>query len=183
MQALLQAYQAGQLRAEPVCVVSNRSQAPGLETARAMNIRAEFISFKDCKEGERKVIELAKSLNADFIVLAGFMRVISCLLIDAFQNRIINIHPSLLPSFPGLEAQQQAVDYGVRYSGCTTHFVTAGVDAGPIILQRLVEVEPEDSGDTLGARILEQEHPLLIETVNLMADDRLSVHGRIVRVS
>jgi phosphoribosylglycinamide formyltransferase-1 len=121
---------------------------------------------------------LVKEAGADFIVLAGFMRVVTPLLIDAFPNRIVNIHPSLLPSFPGLHAQEQALQYGVRFSGCTTHFVNAGVDSGPVILQRAVEVKPGDTEETLSARILVEEHRLIVETVNLLADDKLVVDGR-----
>lgn len=183
MQALLDAHAAGRLAALPVCVVSNRSQAPGLDIARERGIRTEFISFKDVQAGEKAVIQLARDLGAEFIVLAGFMRVVTSLLIDAFPNRIINIHPSLLPAFPGLDAQRQALEYGVRYSGCTTHFVTTGVDTGPIILQRVVDVRPDDTSDTLAARILEHEHPLLVETVNLLANDRLLLQGRTVRIA
>jgi phosphoribosylglycinamide formyltransferase 1 len=175
MRALLEAHRDGRLRAEPALVISNRSQAPGLETARALGVRVEFVSFKDAQADELRTIELAREVGAEFIVLAGFMRVLSPTLIDAFPDRIINIHPSLLPAFPGLHAQRQALDYGVRVSGCTTHFVNTGVDTGPIILQRVVEVKPDDTEETLSARILEQEHSLLIETVNLLADDRLQV--------
>ena len=178
LQALLEAHRAGRLSAEPVLVISNRSQAPGLETARSFGVRTEFVSFKDVQAGETRAIELAREVQADFMVLAGFMRVVTHTLIHAFPNRIINIHPSLLPAFPGLHAQQQALDYGVRVSGCTTHLVNEGVDAGPVILQRVVDVKQDDTEESLSARILTEEHQALVETVNLMADDRLQVVGR-----
>lgn len=183
MAALLEAHRDGRLRAEPALVISNRSQAPGLEIARTFGVRAEFVSFKDARAGERRVIELASDVEAEFIVLAGFMRVVTETLINAFPHRIANIHPSLLPAFPGLHAQQQAVDYGVRVSGCTTHLVNTGVDTGPIILQSVVEVKPNDTAETLAARILVEEHKLIVETVNLLADDRLKVeHDRRVEI-
>lgn len=175
MKALLDAHRAGQLRAEPAWVISNRAQAPGLETARAMGVRTEVVPWKDPEAAERRVIERAREAGADFVVLAGFMRVVTATLIDAFPNRIINIHPSLLPAFPGLHAQKQALEYGVRVSGCTTHFVNAGVDAGPVILQRVVEVKPDDTETALSDRILVEEHKLIVETVNRMADGRLRV--------
>lgn len=178
MEALLTAYAAGKLQAEPVLVISNRAAAPGLDIARARGIRAEVVSFKDRAAGERRVLELTQECEVELLVLAGFMRVISPLLIEAFLNRIINIHPSLLPAFPGLDAQQQALDYGVRYSGCTTHFVTVGVDAGPIIRQSVVPVMPDDTLASLSARILAQEHTTLIDSVNDWATGDLTVDGR-----
>ena len=183
LQALLEAHREGRLSAEPVLVISNRSQAPGLETARSFGVRTEFVSFKDVQAGETRAIELAREVQADFMVLAGFMRVVTPTLIHAFPNRIINIHPSLLPAFPGLHAQQQALDYGVRVSGCTTHLVNEGVDAGPVILQRVVDVQQDDTEESLSARILTEEHQALVETVNLMADDCLQVVGRKVIMS
>ncbi len=183
MAALLKAHREGRLHAEPALVVSNRAQAPGLEVARNFGVRTEVVSFKETEVGEERVIALAREVGAEFIVLAGFMRVITETLINAFPDRMINIHPSLLPAFPGLHAQKQAVQYGVRVSGCTTHFVNTGVDTGPIIMQRVVEVKPDDTEETLSARILVEEHELLVETVNLLATNRLSRIGdRIVSV-
>ena len=178
MQALLAAHQAGQLRANPVLVISNRAAAAGLETARSFGVRTEVVSFKDVAAGEARVLELAREEQVDLVVLAGFMRVISATLVHAFRHRIINIHPSLLPSFPGLHAQRQALEYGVRVSGCTTHFVDTGVDTGPIILQAAVPVEPDDAEDSLSARILKQEHRILVASVNLWAEGRLTVVDR-----
>ncbi len=183
MEALLKAHAAGELQAEPVLVISNRAAAPGLDTARAHGVRTEVVSFKDREAGEQRVLDLTRECAVELLVLAGFMRVLSPTLIEAFPNRIINIHPSLLPSFPGLHAQRQALEYGVRFSGCTTHFVNAGVDTGPIIRQSVVPVEPDDTEETLSARILEQEHATLVHSVNDWAADRLSVEGRHVRVS
>lgn len=183
MAALLEAHRDGRLRAEPVLVISNRAQAQGLEVAQRYGVRTEVVSFKDVAAGEARVIELARAAGAEFIVLAGFMRVITETLINAFPDRIINIHPSLLPAFPGLHAQKQAVEYGVRVSGCTTHFVNKGVDTGPIIMQRVVEVKSDDTEDTLADRILTEEHKLIVETVNLLTDNRLSrFDGRKVEI-
>lgn len=181
MQALLEAWRAGDLPATPAAVIHNREQAPGRDVARSYGVRTEWIPWRDPNAAEDQVLALAKETGASFIVLAGFMRVITQNLIDAFPNRIINIHPSLLPAFPGLHAQQQALDYGVKVSGCTTHFVQAGVDTGPVILQRTVDVKADDTEDSLSARILEQEHELIVETVRLMSQDRLSVSGRHVQ--
>ena len=182
LQALLEAHRGGQLSAEPVLVISNRSQAPGLEMAQGYGVHTEFVSFKDSAAGEARALDLAAEVEADFIVLAGFMRVVSERLVRAFPNRIINIHPSLLPAFPGLHAQQQALAYGVRVSGCTTHFVNEGVDTGPIIQQRVVDVLPEDTEERLSARILVEEHKAIVETVQWMAEGRLTVHGRVVQI-
>jgi phosphoribosylglycinamide formyltransferase 1 len=180
MEALVRAHRAGRLQAEPVLVVSNRAHAPGLEIARSLGVPAEVVSFKDVAAGEARVIERARELGAELVVLAGFMRVISPALIGAFPDRIINIHPSLLPAFPGLDAQRQALDYGVRISGCTTHLVNEGVDTGPIILQRVVPVQSGDTVETLSARILAEEHQALVASVNLLATGRLKVVGRTV---
>ncbi len=178
MTALLEAHAAGNLHIQPVLVISNRALAPGLETARAHQVRTEVVSFKDRDAGEGRVLELTRECGVDLVVLAGFMRVISPRLIEAFPQRIINIHPSLLPAFPGLHAQQQAWEYGVRVSGCTTHFVTAGVDSGPIIMQRVVPVREDDTEESLAARILEQEHQALVATVNAWAEGGLNLQGR-----
>lgn len=182
MQALLEVWKRGELPAEPACVIHNREQAPGAALARSYGVRTEWVPWRNPVTAEQRVLEIARETQAAFIVLAGFMRVIGSILIEAFPDRIINIHPSLLPAFPGLNAQQQALDYGVKVSGCTTHFVHAGVDTGPVILQRVVEVKRDDTEASLSARILEQEHPLIVETVRLMALGHLQVEGRRVVV-
>lgn len=182
MEALLRARRDGRLSADPVLVISNRSAAPGLAVARAFGVRTEVVSFKDREAGEQRVIALAAGVGAEFLVLAGFMRVVSVTLIHAFPDRIINIHPSLLPAFPGLHAQRQAIDHGVRVSGCTTHFVREGVDEGPIIHQRVVAVDAVDTEASLSERILVQEHKALVETVQWLAAGCLSLEGRRVHV-
>jgi phosphoribosylglycinamide formyltransferase 1 len=182
MQALLEAHREGRLQAEPVLVIHNREQAGGVAVAQSFGVPTEWIRWHDPAAAEQQVIQRAAAVGAEWIVLAGFMRVLSPRLIDAFPHRIINIHPSLLPSFPGLHAQQQALAYGVRISGCTTHFVNAGVDTGPVILQRMVPVQSDDTDETLSARILVEEHRALVETVQLFAENRIVVEGRRTRI-
>ena len=131
---------------------------------------------------EAAVIEALDGHGAQLICLAGFMRVLSEEFVAHYPQQILNIHPSLLPSFPGLQGQRKAVEYGVRFSGCTVHFVVSEVDAGPIVLQAAVPVEPDDTGDTLAARILEQEHRIYPEAVRLFAEQRLRIEDRVVRI-
>lgn len=183
MEALLRAEKQGALYARCALVVSDKSDARGLEVARSYSIPTEVIPWKDSDAAELRCLDMLRRAGADFIVLAGFMRILKKTLIDTYRNKIINIHPSLLPSFPGLRAQKQALDSGVRVTGCTTHFVNDGVDAGPIILQKTVPVLEGDDEDTLSNRILPFEHELLVESVNLFAADCLEiVEGRHVRI-
>ena len=131
---------------------------------------------------DRAVLEVLRKHDVELVVLAGYMKIVTRVLIDAYPNRIMNIHPSLLPSFPGLKAQQQALDWGVKVSGCTVHFVTEGVDTGPIIRQAVVPIQENDTAETLEARILAEEHRIYSEAIQLFADGRLSVEGRRVRI-
>jgi phosphoribosylglycinamide formyltransferase-1 len=171
-QAIHDAIQTGRLQAEIVCVLSNRPDAPGLERAREYGYAAHAIDHKQFarralhEEEVRHVLDAAKP---DFIVLAGYMRLLSAGFVERYRHRILNIHPSLLPSFPGVDAQAQAVAYGVKVSGCTVHFVDEHLDAGPIIVQRAVPVEDGDTAETLSARILEQEHQAYVEALQLLA--------------
>src|SRR5207248_8390141 len=159
--AIDDAIRRGVLDAEIVCVISNRPDAPGIELARARKHHAHAIDNRDFASRaahEAEVLRILDSARPDYIVLAGYMRVLSAEFIARYPNRILNIHPSLLPAFPGVDAQAQAVAYGVKISGCTVHFVTEKVDDGPIIVQRPVEVRDDDTGETLAARILVEEH-------------------------
>jgi phosphoribosylglycinamide formyltransferase-1 len=140
------------------------------------------IDFPEREDHDRRVVEILESERIDVVVLAGYMRLLSEVFVSSFENRIINVHPSLLPAFKGLKAQWQAVEYGVRVSGCTTHFVNLKMDAGPIILQKEVLVYQNDTGDTLADRILPFEHEILVKSVNLFCEDRLRVSGRRVLI-
>ncbi|RME86496.1 MAG: phosphoribosylglycinamide formyltransferase [Planctomycetota bacterium] len=175
LHALLKAYREGNLLADPVLILTNKKNAPGLRYGKEYQVPTFYIPWKDSIFAERKSVEKCREFQVDFIVLAGFMKILKGPLLEAFENRIINIHPSLLPAFPGKEAQKQAIEYGVRYSGCTTHFVNKEVDGGPIILQKVVEVDPNDSPEDLAARILPWEHKILVETVNLFGTDSLTI--------
>jgi phosphoribosylglycinamide formyltransferase-1 len=186
LQAIIDRSIAGELDAEVVCVVSNRADAFGLERARKHGIAAlhlDYRQFSNRQEYDTALTERLKSFNVDLVVLAGFMRIVTPTLLEAFPNRVMNIHPALLPSFPGLDAQKQALDYGAKISGCTVHFVDAGTDTGPIILQTAVPVLEDDTVESLSARIHVEEHRLYPAAVQLFAEGRLTVEGRKVRIS
>jgi len=135
-------------------------------------------NYKNKKEYEEKIKEILQSFRVDLVVLAGYMKIVGKTLLEAFPNRIINIHPSLLPSFPGLEAQKQAWEYGVKISGCTVHFVDEGIDSGPIIGQRAVPVYDDDTPETLAERILQEEHKLIVESVKKVLTEEYEIIGR-----
>lgn len=158
--AIHEAIQRGDLNATICCVISNVADAPGLEKAREFGLNTECLPSQGVKreDYDRQLVEKIEQYDPALICLAGFMRILSPVMIRAFPSRILNIHPALLPSFPGLHAQRQALQHGVKVSGCTVHFADEGVDTGPIILQRTVEVLEGDDEETLSARILEQEH-------------------------
>ena len=186
MEALVQAMQQGRIAADPVVVLSNKRSAAGLETAAAAGIPTEVVRRRKGmthEEHDALVIEALEPYRVDLVCLAGYMRLLSPRMVSRFPNRILNIHPSLLPAFPGLDAQQQALDYGARYSGCTVHFVDEECDHGPIVLQAAVPIEPGDDAGTLSARILEQEHRIYPEAVALFFQRRLTVDGRRVRIT
>ena len=172
LQALIDAEKEGKLSGKIVVVISNNAEAYGLERAIKAFILAEVI------EQEQEIIEKLKEMEVDLIVLAGFMKILSKEFVKERKNAIINIHPSLLPSFKGLNAQEQALEYGVKITGCTTHFVDEGMDSGPIILQKEVKVETNDTVETLSRRILDEEHDLLAKTVELFCKEQLTVKGR-----
>ena len=184
--ALLKNIEKGVLKNCRIAVVfSNNPNAKGLEYAAKAGIKTIVIPSKnrsDRVEYDKEIINALSEYNVDLICLAGYMRIVTEELVEAYKNKIINIHPALLPSFPGLHAQKQALDYGVKVSGCTVHFVDGGMDTGPIILQKTVPVYDNDTEDTLSARILEQEHTAYSEAVALYAAGRLKVSGRKVEI-
>ncbi|NWF94916.1 MAG: phosphoribosylglycinamide formyltransferase [Candidatus Thorarchaeota archaeon] len=185
LQALIDAQAEDNLGGEIVIVISNKSNALGLERATKAGIRTEVVTKLDYPEREdhdRRVVELLRECNVDLVVLAGYMRILTSVLVDAYKNRIINIHPSLLPAFKGVDAQKQALEYGVKITGCTTHFVDLDMDAGPIILQTSVPVMNDDTEETLAERILIEEHKILVRSVRLFCQDRLRLQGRRVLV-
>ncbi len=187
MQSIVDAIEAGTLDAEIVCVLADVPGAKILERAARHNIPAQYLScapFKTKLEGEAEenYIRVMKEAGADTVVLAGFMRIVKPGLLAAFPNRVLNIHPALLPAFPGLHSWKQALDYGCRVAGCTVHFVDAGTDSGPIIVQRCVPVEPGDTPETLHARIQVQEHLAYPEALRLLAAGRLTIEGRRVLI-
>jgi phosphoribosylglycinamide formyltransferase 1 len=185
MVSLVRAMREGRIDADPVVVISNVPDAPGLARAVEWAIPAEVVDSKEVKPRavhEEKVLELLRRYEVDLVCLAGYMRLLSPLLVSAFRDRILNIHPALLPAFPGLHAQKQALDHGVKISGCTVHFVDEQCDHGPIVLQAAVPVLDADDEESLSARILEQEHRIYPEAVALFFQGRLVVEGRRVRV-
>lgn len=183
--AIQETIERGDIDAETVILITNNPDAKALESTKARNIEAVVIESKGfSKEGfDRKVIDTLIDHRVGLVVLAGFMRIIGKAFTDAFPKRIMNIHPALLPSFPGLDAQRQALEYGVKVSGCTVHFVDEGVDTGPIILQSAVPVHDDDTEETLSARILTEEHRIYPEAVRLFAEGKLSVEGRRVIIN
>ena len=186
-QSIIDAIDAGKLNARIVCVLSDVPDAFILERARSRRIPAEYVDcapFKTKLDGaaEQKTIGLLKRYGADFIALAGFMRMVKPGLLQAFPHRIINIHPALLPSFPGLASWKQALDYGAKVAGCTVHFIDEGMDTGPIIVQRSVPILDHDTPESLHARIQEQEHVAYPQALQWIAEGRVRIEGRRVHV-
>ena len=174
----------GILPAEIVAVISNRAAAPGIELARQRNLPTHLIDhsrFASREAHESAVMAVLDEARPDFIVLAGYMRLLTSSFIARYPNRIVNIHPSLLPAFAGVNAQEQALRYGVKVTGCTVHFVDENLDAGRIILQRCVTVESDDDVDTLSSRILEQEHIAYVEALALLTRGNFQIEGRRVK--
>jgi len=172
--------QRGVIPAQITAVISNRPEAPGLDHARKLGLNAISIPSKGKprEQHDQEVIAALRDAKVDLVCLAGYMRLLSPEFIRAFPQRILNIHPSLLPSFPGLDAQKQAFDYGVRVSGCTVHFVDEFLDHGAIIVQKVVPVLPDDDDHALAARILEQEHLAYSEAINIVLTGNFRVEGR-----
>jgi phosphoribosylglycinamide formyltransferase 1 len=185
-QSLVDARDRGDLGADLAVLICNVPGAPTIERAKRADIPAAVIDHrpfgKDRKAFEREVVKVLRERQVDLVVFAGFMRLVSAYFIGQFPLRILNIHPSLLPAFPGAHAHRDALAAGVKISGCTVHFVDASVDGGPIVLQKAVPILDDDTEETLAARILEQEHILLPLAVRLFAEGRLKVEGRRVRI-
>lgn len=180
-EALADSVAAGRIPdAEIAVVVSNRENAPGIEKARQRGLEAVVIPSKgrEREEYDREVVALLEAKKVDLVCLAGFMRLLSPYFVEHFRHRILNIHPALLPAFPGLEAQKQALEWGVKYSGCSVHFVDENLDAGPIVAQAVVPVEDDDTEEALGARILKEEHRIYTEAVKLVLSGKFRVEGR-----
>ena len=186
MESILKSIKRKKIPINPAIVISNKSDARGLKIAQKMGIKTEVIESKNFKgsrlEYDKKIISTLEKYGVTpkngLVCLAGFMRIISPEFVKKYKNRIINIHPSLLPSFPGLDVQKQAIDYGVKYSGCTVHFVDSGVDTGPIILQLVVKIRNNDTEKTLSKRILAKEHQAYPEAVRLFAEKKIKIVGR-----
>jgi phosphoribosylglycinamide formyltransferase 1 len=171
---------AGKIPAEIAVVISNRPGAPGLDEAQRRGLDARMIPSKglEREEYDREVVAVLQEKRVDLVCLAGFMRLLSPYFVTQFPNRILNIHPSLLPAFPGLEAQRQALEYGVRITGCTVHFVDENLDAGPVIVQAAVPVLDGDTPESLSARILTEEHHIYSEAINLVLSGSIRLAGR-----
>lgn len=189
LQAIIDAIEAGQVQAQIVAVISNKKDAVALERARKHEIKDLFVDPKpfagrpDSREAyDRSLLEVLQQHNVELVLLAGYMKIVTAVLVNAYANRMMNIHPSLLPSFPGLDVQKKAVDWGCKLAGCTVHFVTEGVDEGPIIIQAAVPILDDDTPDTLAARILVQEHKVYPRATQLFAEGRLRVNGRRVLI-
>ncbi len=189
LQAIIDAIESGAVSAEIAIVISNQRNAPALERAARHGLNTAFLDPKsvagtsDARQAyDRQLLQLLRQHQVQLVILAGYMHIVTPVLIDAYASRMMNIHPSLLPSFPGLRAPQQALDHGVKVSGCTVHVVTEGVDEGPIILQQAVPVRTGDTVETLSERILNEEHWLLPKAIQLFAEGRLQVTGRVVQI-
>ena len=186
LQSIIDHIAEGKLNVEIAVVVSDHKEAFALERAAKAGIPTAVVERKGCKdkaEFEDKIDAALREAGAEAVVLAGFMRILTGHFISRWEHKIINIHPALLPSFKGLDAQGQAVDYGVKVAGCTVHFVDEGTDTGPIILQKVVPVLDDDTEETLAARILKEEHKALPEAIQLWADGKLTIKGRKVYVA
>ncbi len=179
-EAIARNVQAGKIPAEIGVVISNKEAAAGLAIGRQMGLNAVCIPSKgkEREAFERELVAALRQHEVDLICLAGFMRVLTPYFIREFKGRILNIHPALLPSFPGVEAQKQALDYGAKFTGCTVHFVDEGVDTGPVVCQAVVPVLDDDTVETLAARILKEEHRIYTEAINLVIEDKIRIEGR-----
>lgn len=189
LQAIIDAIENGQIHSKIVAVISNKKDAVALERARKHGLPDVFVDPKpfagrpDSREAyDRALLEIVTSYDVELVLLAGYMKIVTAVLVNAYTNRMMNIHPSLLPSFPGLDVQKNAIEWGCKLTGCTVHFVTEGVDEGPIILQAAVPILDGDTPETLAARILIQEHKIYPRAVQLFAEGRLRVEGRQVLI-
>lgn len=190
LQAIIDAIEAGHVQAQIVAVISNKKDAVALERARKHGLPDIFVDPKplagrpDSREAyDRALLDILQQHEVELVLLAGYMKIVTAVLVNAYANRMMNIHPSLLPSFPGLDVQKKAIDWGCKVAGCTVHFVTEGVDEGPIIIQAGVPILDNDTPETLAARILVQEHKIYPRAVQLFAEGRLRVEGRRVLIN
>jgi phosphoribosylglycinamide formyltransferase-1 len=186
MESILKSIKTKKIPINPAVVISNKSDAKGLAVAKKMGINIEVIESKNFKgtrtQYDKKIIDILVKNGVTprngLVCLAGFMRIISPEFVKKYKNRIINIHPALLPAFPGLNSQKQALDYGAKYTGCTVHFVDAGMDTGAVIIQAVVEIKGKDTEKSLAKKILKEEHRIYSEAVNLFAKKKIKVLGR-----
>ncbi len=186
MESILKSIKKKKIPINPAIVISNNPNAKGLKIAEKLGVKTEVIISKGFKgsrwDYDKKIISVLKQYgvtpNNGLVCLAGFMRIISPQFIRKYKNRIMNIHPALLPAFPGLDVQKQAIEHGVKYSGCTVHFADDGVDTGPIIIQAVVKIKNNDTGKSLAKRILKQEHLIYPEAVRLFARKKIKISGR-----
>ena len=186
LQAILDAIDTKHIKGNISVVISDKSDIYALERLKGKTIASKIVlraDYTSKEEFEDHLIQVLIDHNVELVVLAGFLRVLGSKFIQEFNNRIINIHPSLLPAFPGLHSPKQALDYGVKFAGCTVHYVNEEVDGGPIIMQSVVPVLPEDDEDSLASRILVEEHQILTKAVQLHIEDRLKLNGRIVTIT
>ena len=190
MKAILEAVEKRDIPIKPAVVISNKSTARGLKIARKLGVQTEIVESKGFQGNrwkyDQKIIRVLSKYGItpknSLICLAGFMRILSPEFIKRFKNRILNIHPSILPAFPGLDAQRQAIESGVSHSGCTVHFVDEGVDTGPILVQETVKIKNDDTEETLSKKILAKEHKAYAKAVKLIAEKKISVIGRNVKI-
>ena len=191
MESILKSIKTKKIPINPAVVISNNSDAKGLKIAKKLGVNIEVIQSKNFKgnrtEYDKKIMNILAKYGVTpkngLVCLAGFMRIISPGFIKKYKNRIINIHPALLPAFPGLNSQKQALDYGAKYSGCTVHFVDLGMDTGPVIIQAVVEIKEKDTEKLLSKKILKEEHRIYPEAVNLFARKKIKVLGRKTHIS
>ena len=191
MEAILKTIKNKKIPIKPTVVISNSSNARGLKIAKKLGVETEIIVSKGFKGGrwdyDKKIIAVLQKHGVTpkngIVCLAGFMRIISPQFIRKYKNKILNMHPALLPAFPGLDAQKQAIEYGAKYSGCTVHFVDDGVDTGPIIIQSVVKINKNDTVKTLTKKILKQEHKIYPEAVRLLAEKKIRVYGRRIKTT
>jgi len=181
LQAIIEAVEEGKIAGEIKVVMSDNPDAYALKRAQQYHIDTRYIHFKEFKNREdydKEIIKILKEKKIELVALAGYMRILSPYFIRTYKNKIINIHPALLPSFPGLHAQRQTLEYGAKVSGCTVHFVDEGVDSGPIILQKAVEVSDDDTEESLAEKILKEEHQIYPRAIQLFSESRLMIKGR-----
>ena len=190
MESILKAIKKQGIPINPAVIISNRPNARGLKIAKRLGVRTEIIDSRNYKgkrlQYDKEVISVLKKYKVTptngLVCLAGFMRIISPYFIKEYKNKILNIHPAILPAFPGLDAQKQAIEFGVKFSGCTVHFVDEGVDTGPIIIQEIVKINDKDTEKTLSKKILKKEHEIYPKVVALFAKKKILIRGKKVRI-